>query len=277
MNNLQKTGSFPTLYTMNVIRLTPILLGLIVAAPSWSIYSWIRREQNYDFLWQFFQKSRVEKYAKSITVRVFPENSNKNSGGSGVLIHRAKNQYTIVTNHHVIAQSDRIYEVQTFDNKIHTAEIVYIPESANEIDVGFLVFTSSDHNYPVANLNSELKIETETPVIAGGFPFEDNFKQSQTFQGTEGTISKILERPFLGGYQIGYTNTVIKGMSGGPVLNYEGELLGINGMGKYPLLGNPYTFEDGSTIPDNQWEDFSRLSWAVPIQIIDYFKKKNSF
>ena len=262
---------------MDIIRLTAILVGLIIAVPSLSVSSEIRTEQNYNVLGQFSAKSRVEKYAKSITVRVFPANSDNDIGGSGVLIRRAKDQYTVVTNHHVITQSDRVYQVQTCDNKIHTAEIVYLPESADESDVAFLVFTSSDRDYPTATLKSGLNIETQTPVIAGGFPFDNNLKQSSTFQGTEGIISKILERPFVGGYQIGYTNAVVRGMSGGPVLNYEGELLGINGMGQQPLFGNPYTFEDGSTIPDRDWEDFSKLSWAVPIEIIDRIKEKNIF
>ncbi len=217
---------------------------------------------------QYFQKCEVENYAESITVRVFPANRNNDIGGSGVLVHRTENQYTVVTNYHVIDKSDRLYHIQTSDSKIYNGKIVYAPQSDQDNDVAFLVFTTSDNVYPVATLEPNLNLEQETSVIAGGFPFGNNLKQSQTFQITEGTIAKILERPFIGGYQIGYTNTVIRGMSGGPLLNCQRELIGINGMGQYPLFGNPYTFEDGSTIADSQWQDFSKLSWAVPVEII---------
>jgi S1-C subfamily serine protease len=49
------------------------------------------------------------------------------------------------------------------------------------------------------------------------------------------------------GYQIGYTNDVEQGMSGGPVLNQSGQLIGINGGLKHPLQGIiAFTFIDGS-------------------------------
>ena len=260
---------------MNAIPIAPIVLGLMISGASLSASS--ATKINYDrSSWkQSFQQHRVEQYAESIAVRIFPENSDNTIGGSGVLIHRAQDRYTVVTNHHVINKSDRAYRVQTPDGQVYPAQIIYVPQSDSEGDVGFLVFKSSDRNYPVVALKSNLKIEKETPVVAGGFPFNNNLQQSQTFHSTEGTISEVLERPFIGGYQIGYTNNVVQGMSGGPVLNYDRELVGINGLGQYPLLGNPYTFADGSTILDNQWEDFQQLSWAVPIEIIDRIKKKN--
>ncbi len=266
-----------------------------LVCPLFFLPSWTEINQIHYSLQQYFNQDKVEEYAESITVRVFPENSNNNIGGSGVLVYRTEDQYTIVTNHHVITQADRVkstfegdrkqdtvtnnntYQIQTFDRKIHAAKIIYIPKSDRDNDVAFLTFTSSDRIYPVATLKSDIAIEATTSVIAGGFPFGNDLKQSQTFQVTEGTITEVLERPFIGGYQIGYTNSVLKGMSGGPVLNYNQELIGINGMGQYPLFGNPYTFEDGSTIPDSKWEDFSQLSWAVPIKIIKGIKEKNRF
>ena len=40
---------------------------------------------------------------------------------------------------------------------------------------------------------------------------------------------------------------------------------------------NPYIFEDGSTVSDRKWEDFSQLSWGVPVEIIQNIKEQNSF
>ena len=258
----------------------------LLVSPLFFLPSWIKINQIHYSSQQYFAQDQVEEYAESITVRVFPENSNNDLGGSGVLVYRSNDQYTIVTNYHVIAQrelqkdeltNNNAYQIQTFDRKIHTAKIIYIPQSDQDNDIAFLSFTTSDRIYPVATLKSDLAIAKETAVIAAGFPFGNDLKQSQTFQVTKGKITEVLQRPFIGGYQIGYTNSVVKGMSGGPVLNYNQELIGINGMGQYPLFGNPYTFEDGSTIPDRKWEDFNQLSWAVPIRIIKDIKQKNRF
>ncbi len=67
----------------------------------------------------------------------------------------------------------------------------------------------------------------------------------------------------MGGYQIGYTNTVHNGMSGGSIINSHGELIGINGLGKDPLFGNPYVFQNGGDIPEHQFEQMSQLSWGI--------------
>ncbi len=68
------------------------------------------------------------------------------------------------------------------------------------------------------------------------------------------------------GYQLGYTNDVETGMSGGPVVNQYGELIGINGRLKYPWQGiKVFAFADG-TIPDTtQFLQMEALSWAIPI------------
>ena len=133
--------------------------------------------------------------------------------------------------------------------------------------MGFLVFYSPDLVYSVASL-SQPTIEKRSLVIAGGFPFTEDLKQSQKFKINRGMVAEILNLPLVGGYQIGYSNNIINGMSGGPLLNYYGELIGINGLGKDPLFGNPYIYQDGSAISEVEYNKFSRLSWAVPIQII---------
>ncbi|MCP2727067.1 serine protease [Limnofasciculus baicalensis] len=49
------------------------------------------------------------------------------------------------------------------------------------------------------------------------------------------------------GYRLGYTNEIVEGMSGGPIFNSKGLLVGINGRMKYgePAFGI-YGFEDGT-------------------------------
>lgn len=76
----------------------------------------------------------------------------------------------------------------------------------------------------------------------------------------------MLEKPLEEGYQIGYTNDIEKGMSGGPVLNRAGEVVAVNGMHAYPLWGDPYVFKDGSHPEQSLKQQMVRYSWSIPIQ-----------
>ncbi|MFM6007584.1 MAG: trypsin-like peptidase domain-containing protein, partial [Sphaerospermopsis kisseleviana] len=89
----------------------------------------------------------------------------------------------------------------------------------------------------------------------------------KAYKLTTGTVSLMLTNQSLPrGYQLGYTNDVESGMSGGPVLNSQGQLIGINGRGKYPLQGiDMFTFADGTIPSPNLFKQMEGLSWAVPI------------
>lgn len=67
---------------------------------------------------------------------------------------------------------------------------------------------------------------------------------------------------------MGYTNDIFKGMSGGPLFNAQGQLIGVNGKHKYPLWGNTYIFKDGSTPSEGIRAQMDHSSWAVPVQAL---------
>ncbi|MCZ8053593.1 MAG: trypsin-like peptidase domain-containing protein [Microcystis aeruginosa G13-07] len=217
------------------------------------------------------KEQQVEKLAKMVSVRVFASQTQDKLGGSGVLIDRQGSHYLVITNDHVVSNRQLTYKIQTFDGRSYAGVIISPPQSRQANDLALLTFKAAQDNYQVLKIESQPKIIKEETVLAGGFPFFDDFHQAQDFHFTRGKVMMALDQPFLGGYAIGYTNFLRSGMSGGPVINQKGELIAINGMAQNPLLGNPYIFRDGTTVSESAWKEVSQLSWAIPVQEIKKF------
>ena len=209
---------------------------------------------------------QLQTQAEASSVRIFSHDQNP-AGGSGVLIGRQKSgqndRYLVVTNQHVIRDTDREYYIETHDEKIYKAEMLPIQASEPPEDICFVSFSSPLVYSTLPFQKSQTSISVTQKVFAGGFPFL-NERQSRKFEFTEGSIRKILDRPFVGGYQVGYTNEIIPGMSGGPVLNEQGELISINGLRSYPIVDNAYVYEDGTA--SEEISIVRELSWSIPIE-----------
>ena len=199
--------------------------------------------------------------AKKFTVKVeTPENQ-----GSGVIIQHRAGTYSIVTNEHVVLDSDRVM-IQTYDGQRYLAKRSFPSRTSLEtLDLELLEFQSNQVQYPVAILKSGLDINPGSPVLAAGFPHQ---LQGKIFKATEGQISYITDKSLNGGYRIGYSNWVAKGMSGGPVLNTLGQVIAINGLHADPLWGNPYVWDDGTVPSEELFPLFSQLSWAIPTETV---------
>ena len=204
----------------------------------------------------------LENLAEQVTVRV----DAGDKSGSGILVSREGNTYTIVTNDHVfVSANGSSFPIETFDGQWHSAEL--IESIAFEgYDLALLKFIS-EQNYEIASLGDSSKVRVGSPTFAAGFPYEPFEGHPRGFIFNEGEISMISDRSVWGGYQIGYSNHIHKGMSGGPVFNQQGQVIAINGMHAYPLWGNPYVFDDdGSRASPELREQMSHLSWSIPIQ-----------
>ncbi len=207
---------------------------------------------------------KLEPLARSITVKVLV---GRNSG-SGILIQKQGPLYSVLTNHHVV-NAGKSYRIQTPDGKIYAAKVLenhhFNRQSrflGNDLDV--LQFSSS-RAYTIATLNPTAKLEVGEAVFAAGFPHDYDPAISEEFVFTDGYVSFVLDRSFVGGYRIGYTNWIQQGMSGGPLMNWRGDVIGVNGLHAYPLWGNPYVFKDGSSPHLPLRKEIARSSWAIPI------------
>ncbi|MUG96181.1 tetratricopeptide repeat protein [Scytonema sp. UIC 10036] len=205
----------------------------------------------------------LRRLSESVTVRVFAD-TNK---GSGTLILKLGQVYTVVTNAHV-TNSGKSYRIQTPDGKTHRAEM--IPGiNFQEKDVALLQFEARE-NYAVASKTSS-NPTTGEKIWAAGFAYD-----SDKLVMTEGEISLLPKKALEGGYQIGYSNEIRQEMSGGPIFNQRGELIGINGRRAFPMI-EKYRFEDASIPNEQQQEAMRRYSWGIPIATVVGRMEANRF
>lgn len=199
------------------------------------------------------------KIAQSITVKVLAGDSS----GSGTIVQRQGDQYFVITNAHVKTPAiGRSLRIQTMDGRIYPAHVLPRP-TTRPTDLALLGFSSS-HSYPVARLATESKNSEGLAVYAAGYPFGTGGATGPGLVVLSGRIGLVPQRSLVGGHQIGYTNMVEKGMSGGPLLLADGRVIAINAMHAYPIWGNPYVYDDGTVANPEQRRQMRRLSWGIP-------------
>ena len=205
-------------------------------------------------------QSVLQAEGRRITVQIVGAEST----GSGVLIHRNRDRYLVITNQHVLRSSP--YKVRTPDGQFYDATVLTNPAFQGH-DLAIVEFRSSQ-SYEIARLGNPNALNPGDKVFAAGFPFLKDHADEQGFRFTAGRVALILPKALQDGYQLGYTSIVEKGMSGGAVLNRHGELVGINGMGSHPLWDERYFYADGSQPCQPIQERIREVSWGIPTDTI---------
>ncbi|MFM6464162.1 serine protease [Planktothrix sp.] len=209
------------------------------------------------------QTVNLERLARLTTVRILTPNAS----GSGVIIQRQGQTYTVITNWHVLAFSQQQTVIAPDGQKYGLLAV----KQLGNTDLAIAYFKSNT-NYQIAAI-SPGAIAVGEPVFAAGFPmyqehsFQTTFDQGlQVFRFTQGIISILPPKSLPQGYRLGYTNDIQVGMSGGPIFNRWGQLIGINGRLKNrdPDFG-VYAFEDGTEPSQEMLELMVNSSWGIPI------------
>lgn len=178
-----------------------------------------------------FDGQELSDVTRDITVLV---NSSGGNNGSGVIISKRDDVYYVLTANHVTRQQENKngkieYQVVTHDKESYSVNYESVQPLPNNLDLAIFEFTS-DREYPVATISSVPLVEA-TPVFVSGWQRPGSVGGEETIrQLTSSRITTVLSEPYEGGYQIGYDNTTLGGMSGGPVVDVQGRLVGIHGL-----------------------------------------------
>jgi tetratricopeptide (TPR) repeat protein/V8-like Glu-specific endopeptidase len=163
----------------------------------------------------------INKIATGITVKIVDADNSFDSG-SGVIIKQTGNTYTVLTALHVVKEGKKT--LTTADDKSYPLKNI---KPLPDVDLAIAEF-SSNQKYAIVKIgNSDTAIRTTTVYVAG-FPAKTAAINDPELSLTTGTVNAN-GKPQRDGYNILYSNDTLKGMSGGAVLNDNGELVAIHG------------------------------------------------
>lgn len=250
------------------LRILGRAVGLGIAVVAWGVAVPSVSQPQADFphgttLDQSQGALALERLIQNTTVRVYAGTT----AGSGVIVARSGSHYQVLTNRHVVDWGDRL-QILTVDRQFHPGTTV---QTLAGLDLALVTF-QSDRPYAIAPLSPSLP-SVGTPLYAAGFPlYQPSHAQDttalgrQVFQITQGQLAWILTDPLPEGYSLGYGNPVAIGMSGGPVFDPWGQVVGINGRsgGRDAGFGLG-VLANGQVLAPALVEQMAALSWGIAV------------
>ena len=164
---------------------------------------------------------QLNRRVKQFTVRI-----DGAQNGSGVIIDESDNTYTVLTNWHVVQESGN-YTIQTSDGRQHQVNHQQVKQLPG-VDLALVKFTS-EQNYQIAKFGDSDYLGEGQAVHLAGYPgVKTNNDRLYRFYNLN--IVGLLDKPINQGYSVLYEGETISGMSGSPLLDGEGNLVGIHGI-----------------------------------------------
>jgi S1-C subfamily serine protease len=238
---------FPMLYITTLTLLLPTLLTQSFVVSEFGI----------------IQEQKLHHQLRAISIKILAHGE---TIGAGVLLAKQEQVYTVVTNTRVIQTASAPFQLQTYDGQIYAAALITPPVGQNR-DLSILRFQSPNRIYHTAKLATNIP-QVGDRVWSSGFPLNSPYDSSKPIWEpsiVSGQITQILPIAIAGGYSIGSDCPIEQGMSGGPMLDRSGALIGINGIHTNPLWNSPKILEDGSKVSDVLQEQIQNYHWAIPI------------
>jgi serine protease Do len=231
---------------------------------------------------------QVSVIAKSTVVRI--ESSYTSNGvatpglGSGVIVGRVStgqtDTYTVLTAAHVFQNLDATYEIitplpATSSNNKTRQRIKIDPKvnvkKINGVDLALVTF-KSNLVFKYVTIGDSDYADEGVPIYVAGFPMPGAAILKPVYQFTGSMISSRLdktgesdEKPVDNlGYNMVYTSVTWPGMSGGPVFDVAGRLIGIHGQGDRQVSKSSENSQSGTRIVGEK----TGFNLGIPIRIL---------
>ncbi len=170
---------------------------------------------------QALSPEEVNLRAKPIIVRIDGAGT-----GSGSIIQHSNNLYTVLTNWHVTKNPGE-YVVQTIDGRTHQVDPASIQQLPG-VDLAILQF-NSNQNYQTAEMGDSSNLSEGQNVYFAGYPGELRKEDNRYYRFFTANLVGILPKSTENGYSLVYSGEAFPGMSGGPVFNKNGLMIGVHG------------------------------------------------
>jgi len=181
--------------------------------------------------------SEIRDILKKTTVQI---NTNFNPGGSGVIIKKEGNIYTVLTANHVVCENlgikkircatDSTISVKTHDGREYPIKQRQILQTKEQDPDLAIVTFESEQDYEIAPLGNSSQVNIQSDIFVAGFPtIFGRVGKDRSFTITNGKVVTFIDNPPKG-YGLIYDATTRIGNSGGPVFDTEGKVIGIHGL-----------------------------------------------
>ena len=197
--------------------------------------------------------TEIAEIALETTVKI--DNTLGIPGGSGVIIAKQDNIYTVLTANHVVVNPNVGYIIKIKDRQYSVNEVKSLKQQTG-LDLALASFTSPEP-HSVATFGDSEYASAGANVYVSGFPLAVDVNAEREHEFTTGMITSIRESADEG-YAMRYQALTRRGMSGGPVFDTSGHLIGIHGQGD--VIGN--VTNESSSIPEPLKTGFNA---AIPI------------
>ncbi|MEM8718680.1 MAG: trypsin-like peptidase domain-containing protein [Cyanobacteria bacterium P01_G01_bin.39] len=204
---------------------------------------------------EILAKSATEIAAIAMSTTVKIENTLGIPGGSGVIIAKNNNTYTVLTANHVVINPNVGYFIK-INQQQHAVNAVKSLKEQTGLDLAVVTFDSTQV-YPTATFGDSEYASVGANIYVSGFPLAIDVNAEREHEFTTGMITSIRENA-AEGYAMRYQALTRRGMSGGPVFDTSGRLVGIHGQGD--VTGS--VKNESSSIPEPLKTGFNA---AIPI------------
>jgi tetratricopeptide (TPR) repeat protein len=180
--------------------------------------------------------AEIESIAKAVTVEI--RLLKAESIGSGIIIERQGDMYTLITNRHVVCGKTRncttppsaeTYTLKLGDRQQYKVSAKSVKILGSNLDLAIVQF-QSNRAYPVAQVADPGSLKVGDRVYTSGYPLAP-----PGFSFNAGLAIAVVNKRLTedrGGYTVIYNAETQPGMSGGGVFSEAGRLVAVHGQGE---------------------------------------------